>query len=63
MAECSECNGTGECQNDFHSSVSGIDPMSWANFIVGESCPACGVSAMDSPGKCSVCGGTGESDD
>lgn len=54
---CGACYGDGLCRNDFHDFnpiASIIDP--------GEQCPACGRS-QESPGNCSVCGGTGEQDD
>lgn len=63
MSTCPACGGDGECHNDFHSELSGLDPMAWAELITGTDCPACGGSPMGPPGKCSVCGGSGEIDD
>ena len=61
MAECDLCDGTGDCQNDFHHELA-MDPEAIAKMIVDASCPACGTDTM-TPGKCSKCGGTGEIDD
>jgi len=60
--ECGACDGTGTCQNEFHDDSG---PRIIGVFIqdaIGDTCPACGQSAGH-PGKCSVCGGTGEQDD
>lgn len=62
MADCDLCEGTGECQNDFHTNFAGIDPSAWVNLVLDNQCPACGGDP-DDPGNCSKCGGDGEMDD
>ena len=59
--ECGACGGSGECQNEHHNF---IDAMveGGTMWMASEDCPACGESAA-TPGKCSVCGGSGVQDD
>jgi DnaJ-class molecular chaperone len=55
---CGACNGTGDCQNDFHELVNVWNPFLGADDV----CPACGGKPAEA-GNCSVCGGSGEQDD
>jgi hypothetical protein len=56
--ECGACNGSGQCQNDFHNFYNAV-----ATVMIGSGdCPACGEESSQ-PGNCSVCGGSGEQDD
>lgn len=57
---CGACDGTGDCHNEHHDLVSAMDPIAAA--MGPNPCPACGQEP-ESPGNCSVCGGTGEQDD
>lgn len=61
--ECGSCGGSGKCQNDHHGLISG-SVTTTIEILSGLSdpCPACGESAA-TPGKCSVCGGSGYQDD
>ena len=52
--DCGACGGDGVCKNENHGS-NRFNPLS-------DECPACGCMP-GSPGKCSVCGGTGVQDD
>lgn len=60
---CGACNGSGECQNDYHDPfrfklLDGIEEAITGELDV---CPACGK--YSERGNCSVCGGSGEQDD
>lgn len=60
---CGSCNGTGDCQDEFHSVLNRtLADSVEAGTGLSDDCPACGNEAS-SPGKCSVCGGSGEQDD
>lgn len=57
--QCGSCDGTGQCQNDFHNIYDGmIDTVIGG----GGECPACG-EPPGVRGNCSVCGGSGRQDD
>lgn len=58
---CGACDGTGDCHNDHHNFFSGMVDAGTLG-MAGTACPACGESEA-TPGKCSVCGGSGEQDD
>jgi len=69
MAECSHCDGTGKCQDDFHSGATifgglgekdeyGKVRPSVVNHMFGE-CPSCGVSNTEMRPPCPHCNGTG----
>ena len=57
VMECGACNGSGDCQNEFHDH----DPL-WEMINDAVQCPACGESPAVR-GNCSVCGGTGIQND
>ena len=58
---CGACDGTGVCHNDHHDLIGGM--VDGGTFgLAGSACPACNHTESD-PGKCSVCGGSGEQDD
>lgn len=61
---CGACNGTGDCKDDHHNIYDRIigDTIEAGSGFEGDPCPACGRPPQ-SPGKCSVCGGSGEQDD
>jgi hypothetical protein len=72
MAACPHCDGTGKCQDDFHSGTQlqnpfggeddeGVDRPSWLDNFIG-SCPSCGVSYTEMRPDCPHCDGTGEVD-
>ena len=49
MKDCPVCDGDGECRNDFHASTIGnLDPVTFVNDLLDESCPACG-NDIDNP--------------
>lgn len=65
--ECGACEGTGLCHNEFHNPFSGmvsagIHVLTGDDELVVSVCPACGQEE-ESPGNCSVCGGSGVQDD
>jgi hypothetical protein len=61
--KCGACNGTGDCHDDFHSGLNQtLADSIKAGTGLSDDCPACGKEA-GYPGKCSVCGGSGEQDD
>jgi len=61
MHPCGACDGTGDCQNDHHNIFDAMVEGGTMG-IVSSACPACGEDAS-TPGKCSVCGGSGEQAD
>jgi hypothetical protein len=71
MATCTHCDGTGKCQDDFHSGTEIFNPLGGEddegvnrpNFIdnLFGSCPSCGVSNTEMRPDCPHCGGTGAS--
>lgn len=63
MATCAECDGTGECQNDYHPTTLTGTLASMGVQMAGVTCPACGSDNPEARGKCSRCGGTGEVED
>jgi DnaJ-class molecular chaperone len=64
MATCPVCDGSGECQNDYHSDswLEDVFLVSTTKTLLGD-CPACGSESTQIRGKCSTCGGSGEVDD
>ena len=58
---CGSCDGSGKCQNDHHNSLDSLAEPIGALLGMDNPCPSCGKEAS-SPGKCSVCGGSGERD-
>lgn len=58
---CGACNGSGECQNQFHDFFETVVNSGVESFLGGNECPACGEDRPNR-GNCSVCGGTGEVD-
>jgi hypothetical protein len=61
---CGACNGTGDCKDDHHNIYDQIigGSIETVSGFEGDPCPSCG-NPPQSPGKCSVCGGSGEQDD
>ena len=57
MSECSACDGTGKCHDEYHNAYP-IDPITAIADAVSE-CPECGGS-FQNRGKCRQCDGTGE---
>jgi hypothetical protein len=61
MHQCGACNGTGDCHDEHHDFFEAM--ADGGTFgIVATACPACGKDPS-TPGKCSVCGGSGEQND
>ena len=61
MSECSHCQGTGECQDDFHKGTMTGDedgPSLWDN-IAGR-CESCGSRNTEMRPPCPHCDGTGK---
>jgi uncharacterized OB-fold protein len=61
MPTCEICQGSGECQHDFHDHVH--DDTTIGTFVDdfhGVKCPACGKGVFGGRGNCSECGGDGE---
>lgn len=60
---CGACNGTGDCHDECHSFLNRVisDSVETVSGTL-DYCRACG-SEWGRPGKCSVCGGSGEQDD
>lgn len=59
---CGACSGSGGCQNEFHNFLDRLAKPIGDLLGMDNRCEACGKEAS-SPGKCSVCGGSGEQDD
>jgi DnaJ-class molecular chaperone len=53
---CSRCNGSGECNNEFHEPDSMAEAI-WDQLL--SECPDCGSNNTQMGGKCPECGGTG----
>lgn len=63
MSECTHCNGTGKCQDDFHSgTLSGNEngPSLSDNFF--GHCPSCGDGNTEYRPDCPHCDGKGDPD-
>lgn len=58
---CGACDESGKCQNDHHNLISGM-AAAGSLGVLDNACPACGEGHA-TPGKCSVCGGSGWQDD
>jgi len=58
---CGACGGDGICRNEHHELVNAMNPIA-AAMDPENPCPACG-GTPESPGNCSVCGGSGVQDD
>lgn len=62
MSECPHCNGSGECQDEYHESALGSGGIV-TDFVLGSDCPSgCDGNSYEA-GDCPHCGGSGDIDD
>lgn len=60
MSQCSHCDGSGKCQDDFHLGTFSDDdngPDLWDH--IGGKCPSCGSTNTEMRPECPHCDGTG----